>query len=292
MARKITKQGLPPLDWLKVFEAAGRHGSFTAAAEEFGATQAAVSQRIRNLEAWLGRQLFIRSARGVSLTVDGESYLPLVHDSLRALEQGTENLFGQSVRELRIAAQPSHLEMILLPRLTAFSERYPELRLVTETVPKRLDFETADGAVHIRYGRGSWPGRGSVLVANEVLQPMVAPEHAGDWRQLPAIELRGERPGWAEWARVTGEDEPTAGPASVDSMAHALRAARLGLGVVLGSRALAANLLRTGQLVCLPAPELSTIDGYWLTWPPSLGKSPRQKALLEKLADALGDQMP
>ncbi|MEW2913580.1 LysR family transcriptional regulator [Leisingera sp. JC11] len=278
---------MPPLDWLKVFEAAGRHGSFTAAAEEFGATQAAVSQRIRNLEAWLGRQLFIRSARGVSLTVDGESYLPLVHDSLRALEQGTENLFGHSVRELRIAAQPSHLEMLLLPRLAAFSESHAQLRLVIETVPKRQDFDAADGALHIRYGRGNWQGRDGVLLANEVLQPMAAPDCADDWRNLPAIELRGERPGWAEWARVTGQDAPALGPVSADSMAHALLAARLGMGVVLGSRALATNLLQTGQLVCLSAPELDTIDGYWLTWPPSLGKTKRQSEILAALSAAL-----
>ncbi|MFY0310862.1 LysR family transcriptional regulator [Leisingera sp. D0M16] len=287
MAKKVTKKGLPPLDWLKVFEAAGRHGSFTAAAEEFGATQAAVSQRIRNLESWLGRQLFIRSARGVSLTVDGESYLPLVHDSLRALEQGTENLFGQTVRELRIAALPSHLEMLLLPRLEVFSSSYPEMRLVTETVPKRLDFEAADGALQIRYGRGGWEGREEALLADEVLQPMTAPGLAEDWRQLPAIELRGERPGWAEWSRVTGQAEPETGPVSVDSMAHALRAARLGLGVVLGSKVLAANLLQTGQLECAPAPELPTIDGYWLTWPPSLGKSKRQSEVLTALTAAL-----
>ncbi|QDI75779.1 MULTISPECIES: LysR family transcriptional regulator [Leisingera] len=287
MAKKVTKQGLPPLDWLKVFEAAGRHGSFTAAAEEFGATQAAVSQRIRNLESWLGRQLFIRSARGVSLTVDGESYLPLVHDSLRALEQGTENLFGQTVRELRIAGLPSHLEMLLLPRLAVFSKTFPDLRLVTETVPRRLDFEAADGALQIRYGRGGWVGRQEALLANEVLQPMTAPGLAEDWRQLPAIELRGERPGWAEWSRVTGEAAPEAGSLSVDSMAHALRAARLGLGVVLGSRVLAANLLQTGQLDCARAPELPTIDGYWLTWPPSLGKSKRQSEILTALTFVL-----
>ncbi|WP_264213557.1 LysR family transcriptional regulator [Leisingera thetidis] len=287
MAKKVTKQGLPPLDWLKVFEAAGRHGSFTAAAEEFGATQAAVSQRIRNLESWLGRQLFIRSARGVALTVDGESYLPLVHDSLRALEQGTENLFGQTVRELRIAGLPSHLEMLLLPRIEAFSIACPDLRLVIETVPKRLDFETADGALHLRYGRGGWKGREEALLANEVLQPMTVPGRAGDWRTLPAIELRGERPGWAEWSRVTGEAEPEAGPVSVDSMAHALRAARLGLGVVLGSKVLAANLLQTGQLECAAAPELPTIDGYWLSWPPSLGKSRRQSEVLAALTASL-----
>ncbi|AHD00686.1 LysR family transcriptional regulator [Leisingera methylohalidivorans] len=287
MAKKATKQGLPPLDWLKVFEAAGRLGSFTAAAEEFGATQAAVSQRIRNLEHWLGRQLFLRSARGVSLTVEGESYLPLVQDSLRALEQGTENLFSQTVRELRIAGLPSHLEMLLLPRLEAFSKACPDLRLVIETVPKRLDYDAADSALHVRYGRGGWGRRKEVLLANEVLQPMTAQGRAEEWRQLPVIELRGERPGWTEWARVTGEAEPETGPVSVDSMAHALLAARLGMGAVLGSKALAADLLQSGQLECAPAPELPTIDGYWLTWPPGLGKSKRQSEILAALTAAL-----
>ncbi len=51
---------LPPLEWIRVFEAAARLGSFTAAANELGLTQAAVSQRIRNLELWLGTQLFSR----------------------------------------------------------------------------------------------------------------------------------------------------------------------------------------------------------------------------------------
>ena len=47
-----------PLEWVRVFEAAGRTGSFTAAAQEIGLTQAAVSQRIQNLEQRLGARLF------------------------------------------------------------------------------------------------------------------------------------------------------------------------------------------------------------------------------------------
>ena len=113
MAKK--KIGLPPLDWLRVFEAAGRLGGFSAAAREFGLTQAAVSQRIGNLEAWLGRTLFVREARGVSLTVEGESYLPLVQDSLQALERNTEDLFGKSPRELRVAGLSSHIHALVLP---------------------------------------------------------------------------------------------------------------------------------------------------------------------------------
>ncbi|MFW8593088.1 LysR family transcriptional regulator [Cribrihabitans neustonicus] len=289
MAEKRTPKRLPPLDWLRVFEAAGRHGNFTAAAEELGATQGAVSQRIRNLEGWLGRKLFLRAARGVALTVDGESYLPLVQDSLRALEQGTDNLFGQGLRELRIAALPSHLELLVLPRLGRFAAAFPGLRLVLDTVPKRGEFEAAGGAVHIRYGRGEWPGRETALVAGEVLQPMTAPGCGEDWRRLPAIGLRGERPGWSEWARLTGEPAPEHGWLSADSMSHALQAARMGQGVVLGSRVLARDCLDEGRLQAAPALELAISEGYWLTWPPSIGKSARQKAVLKALQATLAD---
>lgn len=69
-------QILPPLEWLRVFEAAARLENFSNAARELGLTQAAVSQRIRNLEGRLGKPLFTRLPRGVELTVEGEAYAP------------------------------------------------------------------------------------------------------------------------------------------------------------------------------------------------------------------------
>jgi LysR family glycine cleavage system transcriptional activator len=59
---------LPPLNALRVFEAAARHLSFKEAAQELHITQAAVSHQVKSLEEYLGVQLFRRSARGVSLT--------------------------------------------------------------------------------------------------------------------------------------------------------------------------------------------------------------------------------
>ena len=180
MAKAAGKPDLPPLDWLRVFEAAGRNGSFTAAAEEFGSTQAAVSQRIRNLETWLGRQLFVRSARGVALTVEGESYLPLVQDALAALRQGTEDLFASTPRELRIGGLDSHLTGLLLPRIGGFLADRPGLRLVTDTVPKRSDFSEDSADLQLRFGTGKWPGRSARLLQEETL-PMIAdkvPAHA------------------------------------------------------------------------------------------------------------------
>jgi LysR family glycine cleavage system transcriptional activator len=111
---------------------------------------------------------------------------------------------------------------------------------------------------------------------------------AGAWQSAPAIELRGERPGWQDWARAAGTKAPKPGGLSVDSMGHALRAARLGQGVVLGSKVLARSMLATGQLALVDAPELTCTDGYWLTWPDSFTASRRRRRLVEDLIEALG----
>ena len=51
---------LPPLNWLRAFEAAARHLSFTQAARELNMTQSAVSQQSKSLEGDLGRALVLR----------------------------------------------------------------------------------------------------------------------------------------------------------------------------------------------------------------------------------------
>ncbi|WP_050605072.1 LysR family transcriptional regulator [Ruegeria sp. 6PALISEP08] len=282
MAKK--KIGLPPLDWLRVFEAAGRLGGFSAAAKEFGLTQAAVSQRIGNLEAWLGRSLFVREARGVSLTVEGESYLPLVQDSLQALERNTEDLFGKSPRELRVAGLSSNIHALVLPALPAFHQLRPKVRVMTDSVARRSSLDEERTWLQIRYGRGMWVGRDAALIAREVLVPMAAP--GVDWG-APLIDLRGERPGWREWAQKCDQQDVPPSQISFDSMEHSISAARRGLGVVLGSVPLASADLQEGRLRRLDQPELQTKDGYWLTWPEDRAKSKKQRALIEDFLQAL-----
>ncbi|WP_170326392.1 LysR family transcriptional regulator [Ruegeria arenilitoris] len=282
MAKK--KIGLPPLDWLRVFEAAGRLGGFSAAAKEFGLTQAAVSQRIANLETWLGRTLFVREARGVSLTVEGESYLPLVQDSLQALERNTEDLFGKSPRELRVAGLSSHIYALVLPCLPAFLEMRPKVQVMTDSVARRSSLDEEKTWLQIRYGRGTWPGREAALIAQEVLVPMAAP---GVGWGAPLVDQRGERPGWRDWAAAAGMDDLPPARVSFDSMGHAIAAARQGMGVVLGSVPLASGQLRCGQLCRLDLPKLETREGYWLTWPEDRVRSKKQRALIDDFLQAL-----
>ena len=54
---------LPPLNGIRVFEAAARHLNFSRAAEELGVTQAAVSHQVKALEQHLGVSLFHRHKR-------------------------------------------------------------------------------------------------------------------------------------------------------------------------------------------------------------------------------------
>ncbi len=275
MAKKMV--GLPPLDWLRVFEAAGRLGGFSAAAREFGLTQAAVSQRIGNLESWLGRSLFVRKARGVSLTVEGESYLPLVQQSLQALERNTEDLFGKSPRELRVAALSSHIRALVLPHLTAFQDMRPDIRLLTDSVARRSSLDEEKTWLQIRYGKGTWPGREAALISPEVLVPVAAP--SVEWG-APVLELRGERPGWRDWERNSNRTDVPPAKLSFDSMEHALSAASQGLGIALGSVPLATAELMSGQLRKLDLPDLKTTEGYWLTWPEDKAQSKKQRALI------------
>ena len=106
-----------PLDWVRAFEMAGRTGSFTAAVQRINVTQASISQRISSLEQRIGSQLFIRNARGVSLSVEGEAWLPYVSAAFRSLEESYEDIFGIQREKITISASASVNELWLSPRL-------------------------------------------------------------------------------------------------------------------------------------------------------------------------------
>jgi LysR family transcriptional regulator, glycine cleavage system transcriptional activator len=79
---------LPPLNGLRLFEAAARCGSFKRAAEELNLTPGAISHGISSLEEWLGVELFDRS-RELALTSAGNRYLPYVKEALSMIAKAT-----------------------------------------------------------------------------------------------------------------------------------------------------------------------------------------------------------
>lgn len=266
---ELEERNLPPLEWLRVFEAAGRLGNFTAVGREIGLTQATVSQRISALEANLGVKLFRRLARGVELTVDGDAYLPYVQNALSTLRRGTGELFEKPRTKCVIAAPVSVLALWIAPRLHALSATFPKIQFSLSSIHRLADYESLDTDYEVRFGNGSWEGLGARELYREALAPLCAPEllkGAKQWRDLPIIAVGGPRDGWIEWARVTGE-RPVATPSlRFDAMITALEAANNGAGVVLASLPLARKLLEKGELIELGANSITMNAGSWLTW--------------------------
>ncbi len=148
---------LPQVTWLRAFEAAARHGSFSAAAEDLALTPAAVSQQIRLLEQHLGVQLFKRLAKGVVLTDIGQAYAQPIRKSFSEMVAATDGLFGATSRTtVRVRASISYAALVLAPGLGAFRARHPEIevQLTTTVWADRLDDGDID--VDVRYGNGDW----------------------------------------------------------------------------------------------------------------------------------------
>lgn len=282
---------LPPLEWIRVFEAAGRTGNFTEAARQLGLTQAAVSQRIRNLERYLGTTLFEREARGVSLSSDGEAWLPHVQGALAALARSTSDYFGTRRSRVTIAASSSVIQLWIVPRLARLRQRFPDMELSLATVHREPDFATAEADLEIRFGQGNWPERRGVRLYRESLLPVAAPDllkRAKEWRDMPLIGLSGPRIGWQDWCAAVHVEPPPPPALRMDTMAQALKAAEAGAGVVLGSLALSAQALADGRLIKLAEKPVEMDSCYWITWP---GADPGFVDL-ELIAACLVDQDP
>lgn len=280
---------LPPLEWIRVFEAAARLGSFTAAADELGLTQAAVSQRIRNLELRLAAKLFDRQPRGVALSTQGEAWLPPVRTALEQLAHATANVFAAPRRKVTVAASGSIIELWIAPRLPRVAAALPHLQLSFETIQRLPDYRRMESDLEIRFGDGLWPEAETVKLFDEELSPMTAPRlvgaTGGQWRDLPRIATSGPRLGWRDWATARGEPLPPAPILRFDTFAQALTATEAGAGVLLGSLPLCREALGRERVVRLDPARLRMAAGYWILRPLERPRFPEFEALAAVLAE-------
>jgi LysR family transcriptional regulator, glycine cleavage system transcriptional activator len=276
---------LPPLEWIRAFEAAARCGSFTAAASETGLTQSAISQRIGHLEKQLGTPLFYRRARSIELTVEGEAWLPHVRMALSSLRNSSEALFGSGRGQLTFSASQSVIELWLLPRLTRLHS-IAGGQLSFQTMVLGAHDAAVDDVIRVRYGSGSWSHEHKFQLFDEQIAPLASPELAqskGHWTRWPRIACSGPRPGWNTWASRFGISTTPVPHLRFDTFLSALGAARAGMGVLLGSVPLCADDLASGRLVRLADEVLHHHESYWaIAGPEAITRAQR-----DELAEAL-----
>lgn len=264
MADLTMAKSLPPLGWLRSFEAAARHLSFTAAAEELGLTQSAVSQQVKSLETRLAIPLFMRRARGLALTDAGRRLLPDVEAPLQALAAAMDGVdAGPEKTLLNIATSVSVAQWVIGPRLPEFQARFPDLRVRLFSAIWPDDFHATRADVEIRFGSAKQAGvDGELLLPNRLIA-LKSAKIKGDFHDLPLIEAVGTSSGWRSWAKHVGHTRPAS--IFTDTFGMALHLAAQGSGVALVSELLAEHALRTELVERAHPSSLPSQEGYYLS---------------------------
>ncbi|MFO0345893.1 MAG: LysR substrate-binding domain-containing protein [Labrys sp. (in: a-proteobacteria)] len=127
-----------PLNALRAFEAVGRHGSFTAAAQSLLVSQSAVSRHVIGLEDLIGVPLFDRKPPQLALTEAGKRLLPVVEKAFERIDQTLEDILrerGSPRRSLRILLPPTFAQRLAVPILRDFRAEFPDVTLDVDSRP-------------------------------------------------------------------------------------------------------------------------------------------------------------
>ena len=117
---------------VEVFRAIAQSGSLSAAARRLGLTPMTVSRRLASLEGELGVRLFHRTTRSVSLTAEGETFLPFATTLLEASEGARISLksyAGTASGVLKVTAPTVFGQSVIMPLIPALLAEHPALRL-------------------------------------------------------------------------------------------------------------------------------------------------------------------
>ncbi|MBZ3661612.1 LysR substrate-binding domain-containing protein [Pseudomonas monteilii] len=245
----------PPLNALRGFEAAARLGSFHKAAAALNLTQSAISQQIRSLETYLEQPLFYRSGRSVSLTDAGHDLLSTTQSLLQHLAVGIRRLDQyRKPNQLVVNTSPAFARHWLLPRLTDFHQRCPEVDLWLFTSFEVPDMATETIDLAIRDDLSAQAECSFSVLHQDQLYPACHPALL----QTPVQQrttLHGEREmDWSHWQLEGGEEVGQQGKGlNFSDPGLLLDAASEGLGVALVSQLLARRAVEEGRLHALSA---------------------------------------
>lgn len=251
----------PRLNILRTFSAAGRYQSFSLAADDLNISQAAVSQQMRQLEAYLDTPLFVRHHRRLSLTSTGQAYLNVVLETLDRLDSVTDQLFPGKTHQLVTVRCTSVVAALwLAPQLKSLQARHPNIELRIKTLDQshnKLQLSRSELEITI-------PSETAILaqvikLLTVTITPVCSPELLRSDRPLTApadilnyelIHVLGYEHDWHRWFRKYQlNDVDVSGGLSVDGSLIAIEAAQRGDGIMLGMRPFIDEHLKSGKLV-------------------------------------------
>lgn len=297
-------RALPPLNALRAFESAARTGSYVSAASELRVSSAAVSQQVRNLEEFLGKQLFMRFNNRIVLTDAGQAIFAGATEALQSIATLTQQaMTGVARQRLVISVLPSVAHRWLAPRLAGFTDLHRDFRFELRVEDDPVDFVRYDIDLRMCYGTSLYPELRSIHLRQDEALPLCSPDYVrrnpsardANLAEVPDDDLIhtdwgpsfGSHPTWQAWFLKVGSVRPGPSEGFRSGMSGlTLDLARDGVGVALGQRMLAADDLAAGRLVALSDIAIPLGHAYSLVHPISKSRN----ATLKQLTDWLVSQ--
>lgn len=265
---------LPPLNALRSFEAAARHGGFAAAADELCVSHSAISHQVKKLEQYLGVELFSREGKGVNLTTAGSEYYPAVRAAFDRMADATELVVAPHAPGIvTLQVYSTFAIRWLIPRLPEFQARYPEIRVRLHTSQSDVNFEHEDVDLCVMIGQPTHVELHYDYLFSSRIFPVCSPallngpiplEHPQDLVNHNIIQVYPSRRDWQTWLQkmqVSGVN-PNAGQ-QFDSYDLAWNTAIQGLGVALGMEPFVNRDIEAGLLVEIFPGETVRPEGGW-----------------------------
>lgn len=269
----VEQSGLPPLNALRAFESAARHGSFVAAAVDLHVTHWAIGKQIRLLEDWFGVPLFERRPRGVELTNDGAELLGEASEALSRLAAAAAKLRRSEAPRrvsgvVRVNVPTSFALRWLIPRLVEFQRSFPNIEVRISVTSRRLRYIGGASDLGVRLNWEPAQGFRSQVLMKDWQLPACSPDllrnrpvtSVEDLRRHVLLHSATTRPAWQQWLAAAGQ--PDLSPLRHLEFEHVhlqLQAAVDGLGIAIASKPLIERDLAAGRLVCpIARPE---VDG-------------------------------
>jgi LysR family glycine cleavage system transcriptional activator len=286
----MSTRRLPNFSALRAFEAAARHENFSRAAEELHLTHGAISHQVRALEEELGRPLFVRSGRRVTLMNDARAFAQSLGRAFGDIGDAADAMRGASVnRRLTISSIPSFAARWLAPRLGSFIERYPDVEVVLQSSAQLQDLARDGIDVGIRFGRGDYPSLLVERLMGDEYYPVASPRYRpGDHPATPqALRghtlLRSVEP-WLPWLQAAAVDLPEpSGGLMFEDLSMLIRSAADGNGVALVRHVVAMPEIAAGQLVRLFDIATPSPDAYYFVTPMAAAAKPQVRAFRDWL---------
>ncbi|WP_233234790.1 LysR family transcriptional regulator [Bordetella sp. LUAb4] len=291
------------LNAIRVFAKVAETRSFTDAAKHLGLTSSAVSKAITRLEQELGVRLLHRTTRSVGLTNDGASFfercqqiLTDVGDAENALNRSRAAPHGR----LRLHMPVGFGRRVIVPALSGFIERYPDLVLDAELSDRMIDlaYEGIDVAVQI-----GEPADARLIARHLCHLRFVAcaspdylarhgepatPEDLEHHHCLAYVMMHTGR--YREWQFLKDGKavaKTVSGRLNINNAESLLEAATAGLGVAMISNFIAADALRSGRLRPVLTDYVAQGPPVSAVYLPGKNLSPKVRAFVDFLSDLI-----